>query len=243
VLQAVDAASALLVVEGGVPIDLVFTDVVMPGPLKSTELARRVRELSPSTRVLFTSGYTQNSIVHGGRLDVGIELLSKPYSRDTLAHRIRKMLDQSMLAERDGAAPADAFAIGEAAASHSPHSPPLAAGEPITLLYVEDEPLIREGTAEMLGAMGYVVHQAENAKEALAVLNSRCIDIMITDIGLPDVSGDQLARIARTDFPGLGIIFATGRDTTPLLPRSLMLRKPYDSFAIEAAIRKIAAHA
>src|SRR5690606_18209474 len=61
VLSARDAAAALAVIESGVPIDLLFTDVVMPGPLKSPELARRVRDRSPGMAVLFTSGYTENS--------------------------------------------------------------------------------------------------------------------------------------------------------------------------------------
>ena len=87
-----DAASALAIVESGVPIDLLFTDVVMPGPLRSPELARKARERLPDIAVLFTSGYTENAIVHGGRLDAGVELLSKPYSREALARKIRQVL-------------------------------------------------------------------------------------------------------------------------------------------------------
>jgi CheY-like chemotaxis protein len=75
VFRARDAASALSVVESGVHIDLLFTDVVMPGPLRSPELARKTRERLPGVAVLFTSGYTENAIVHGGRLDPGLELL------------------------------------------------------------------------------------------------------------------------------------------------------------------------
>ncbi len=56
VLTAKDAAGALTVIESGAPVDLLFTDVVMPGPLKSTELARKARERTPSIAVLFTSG-------------------------------------------------------------------------------------------------------------------------------------------------------------------------------------------
>ena len=92
VLQARDADSALSVVDSGVPIDLLFTDVVMPGTMKSTELARLARARLPRLAVLFTSGYTQNAIVHGGRLDEGVELLAKPYSRDDLARKVRKLL-------------------------------------------------------------------------------------------------------------------------------------------------------
>ncbi len=94
VLKAHDAQSALAVIESGVPIDLLFTDVVMPGPLRSPELARRAKLAQPRIEILFTSGYTENSIVHGGRLDPGVALLSKPYSREDLARKIRQMLAQ-----------------------------------------------------------------------------------------------------------------------------------------------------
>ena len=92
VLTARDAASALTVIESGARIDLLFTDVVMPGPLRSPELARMARQRLPSLAVLFTSGYTENAIVHGGRLDRGVELLSKPYTREALARKIRHVL-------------------------------------------------------------------------------------------------------------------------------------------------------
>jgi CheY-like chemotaxis protein len=92
VLKAKDAQSALTVIESGASIDLLFTDVVMPGTLKSPELARKARERLPQLSVLFTSGYTENSIVHSGRLDEGVELLSKPYTREALARRIRHVL-------------------------------------------------------------------------------------------------------------------------------------------------------
>jgi PAS domain S-box-containing protein len=94
VYKAKDAASALSVIEKGHAIDLLFTDVVMPGDLKSPELARRARDRLPGIAVLFTSGYTENAIGHGGRLDAGVDLLPKPYSRDALARKIRQVLQR-----------------------------------------------------------------------------------------------------------------------------------------------------
>ena len=94
VLTAKDAGSALPILESGVRVDLLFTDVVMPGPLRSPELARKAKERLPSIGVLFTSGYTENAIVHGGRLDAGVNLLTKPYSRQVLAARVRRALDE-----------------------------------------------------------------------------------------------------------------------------------------------------
>ena len=92
VLEANNAKSALTIIENGAEIDLLFTDVVMPGTLRSPELAKLAKTRLPRLAVLFTSGYTQNAIVHGGKLDEGVELLSKPYSREALATRIRGVL-------------------------------------------------------------------------------------------------------------------------------------------------------
>ncbi|HEY2596474.1 MAG TPA: ATP-binding protein, partial [Chloroflexota bacterium] len=92
VLEAPEASTALAIVEGGASIDLLFTDVVMPGPLASTELARLARHRISRLAVLFTSGYTENAIVHGGRLDPGVDLLAKPYTREALALKLRQVL-------------------------------------------------------------------------------------------------------------------------------------------------------
>jgi signal transduction histidine kinase len=92
VLKAPDAAAGLAVIESGVAIDLLFTDVVMPGAMRSSDLARKAQELIPGLPVLYTSGYTENAIVHGGRLDPGVELLAKPYTREALARKIRQLL-------------------------------------------------------------------------------------------------------------------------------------------------------
>lgn len=76
------------------PIDLLFTDVVMPGGMGGRELAEAAIKLHPKLKILFTSGYTENSIVHNGRLDLGVKLLSKPYRREQLAAKIREVLDE-----------------------------------------------------------------------------------------------------------------------------------------------------
>ena len=84
----------MLIIDSGRPIDLLFTDVVMPGALRSPELARRARARWPGIAVLYTSGYTQNAIVHGGRLDAGVDLLPKPYTAFALASRVRAVLNK-----------------------------------------------------------------------------------------------------------------------------------------------------
>ncbi|MEX2367388.1 MAG: response regulator, partial [Pseudohongiellaceae bacterium] len=74
-------------------IDLLLTDIIMPGGLNGRELAEQALSKHPSLKVLYTSGYTENAIVHHGRLDPGVELLSKPYRRGELALKVRKVLD------------------------------------------------------------------------------------------------------------------------------------------------------
>jgi CheY-like chemotaxis protein len=94
VLETASGAEAMDVLTR-TPVDLLFTDVVMPGAMGGRELAAAAREVYPGLRVLFTSGYTENSIVHHGRLDQGIRLLSKPYRRELLARKIREALDDA----------------------------------------------------------------------------------------------------------------------------------------------------
>jgi CheY-like chemotaxis protein len=91
-LQAANAAEALKLVESGVPIDLLFTDVIMPGGMNGRQLVDAATALRPALRVLFTSGYTENAIVHHGRLDAGVLLLAKPYRKPELARMIRVAL-------------------------------------------------------------------------------------------------------------------------------------------------------
>ena len=91
-LEAADAEQALAVLERGDRVDLVFTDVVMPGPLRTRDFAQKMRQLRPGLPVLFTSGYTDNAIIHQGRLDEGVHLISKPYAKADLARRIAALL-------------------------------------------------------------------------------------------------------------------------------------------------------
>lgn len=94
VLAAANAREALDILRAEVPIDLLFTDVVMPGGVHGPQLAEQARALRPNLRVLFTSGFTENAIVHHGKLDAGVLLLSKPYRRQELAEKLRQALDQ-----------------------------------------------------------------------------------------------------------------------------------------------------
>jgi DNA-binding response OmpR family regulator len=77
--------------EGGV--DLLFTDVVLPSGMLGNVLADRARAIRPELKILFTTGYARNALDHRGRLDPGVELITKPFSFAELAARIRDLLD------------------------------------------------------------------------------------------------------------------------------------------------------
>ncbi|MDR5856483.1 response regulator [Caballeronia sp. LZ050] len=232
VLRAKDAQSALAIVESGVPIDLLFTDVVMPGPLRSTELARKARERVPGIAVLFTSGYTDNAIVHAGRLDEGIDLLSKPYTHESLARKIRHVLGQ----RADNAPPSPA---------HVDENPPKPAGDaaPLSVLFVEDNEMVRASSAELLRTMGVDISEASSVEEARAHLREHRFDVLLTDVDLAGESGVELAKAASRERPGIGVVFVTGYDLElsdeeqKALPHAIRLRKPYDPAALMEALR------
>ncbi|MFN2348906.1 MAG: ATP-binding protein, partial [Thioalkalivibrio sp.] len=90
--EARDGDQAMDVLRHRHDIDLLFTDVVMPGRLNGLMLAEEARSLRPGLKVLFTSGYTQNARIDHGRLDAGVHLLSKPYRRAELARKVREAL-------------------------------------------------------------------------------------------------------------------------------------------------------
>jgi CheY-like chemotaxis protein len=92
VLEAFSPLQALAMLDEGAAVALLFTDVVMPD-MSGRQLADLAREKHPDIKVLYTTGYTRDAIVHNGMLDPGTSLLAKPFSIDDLAVKIRKILD------------------------------------------------------------------------------------------------------------------------------------------------------
>jgi len=92
-IPAANADEALLLIDQGTACDLLFTDVIMPGSRNGRELAGEVMQRRPGVKVLYTSGYSQSAIIHNGRLDPGVLLLTKPYRRADLARMIRIALE------------------------------------------------------------------------------------------------------------------------------------------------------
>jgi CheY-like chemotaxis protein len=91
-LAASKADEALAIIDGSARIDLLFTDIIMPGAMNGRQLAIEALKRRPGLKVLYTSGYTENAIVHHGRLDAGVLLLTKPYQSADLARMLRTAL-------------------------------------------------------------------------------------------------------------------------------------------------------
>jgi PAS domain S-box-containing protein len=94
VLEASDGPTALKLLETDTPVDLLFTDVVLPNGMDGRRLAEAACRLRPQLKVLFTTGYSRNAIVHNGRLDPGVQLVSKPFTFEALAAKVRLVLDR-----------------------------------------------------------------------------------------------------------------------------------------------------
>jgi CheY-like chemotaxis protein len=173
-----------------------------------------VQQLRPGIRILYTSGYTQNAIVHNGRLDDDAFLLSKPYRKDELARKIRGVLAVPPQAGRpDGAVS--------------------------KVLVVEDVPIIRMATVDMITQIGLRASEAGDGAEALALLEKDPeIAILLTDLGLPGMNGRQLVEKARLLRPGLKVIIASGYSSDVNAQKSDIghLTKPFDVGQLRRAL-------
>jgi len=228
VLKANEASAALTVIDSGVHIDLLFTDVVMPGPLRSPELARKAKERLPGLAVLFTSGYTENAIVHGGRLDRGVELIGKPYTKESLARKIRHVLANEK--QRQAAVPQQAPAdiAHQAAATTHPDT---------KVLLVEDDADIRNNTRDMVEFLGYEVVAVGSAEAALEQLTPD-VQLLIADQQLPGIQGDDLIQLAKARFPHLRVLLASGYGSAIPLKGVGTLPKPYSLDMLRAALEQ-----
>jgi CheY-like chemotaxis protein len=101
VLDADGAAAALRIIDSHPEVKLVFTDIVMP-EVDGRRFAEEALRRRPGLRVLYTTGYTRNAIVHNGVLDPGVQLLSKPYTLEQLALNLREVLDTPVAASGTG---------------------------------------------------------------------------------------------------------------------------------------------
>jgi CheY-like chemotaxis protein len=91
-LEAVNAASCLKILQSGVRIDLLVTDVGLPGGMNGRQLADAARVLRPELKVLFITGYAENAVINQGHLDHGMQVMTKPFAMEALGLKIREMI-------------------------------------------------------------------------------------------------------------------------------------------------------
>jgi CheY-like chemotaxis protein len=193
VFEAVDAPAALEILQREPGILLLFTDLGLPGGIDGKALAERARLARPSLKVLITTGYADNSLIHEGRLAPDVDLLNKPFTFAALAGRIREVLDAES---------------GNHRAANR-------------ILVVEDEPLLQAYMFDTLAEGGLQVETAGSFQEALAKIQGSDDSFAgaIIDLGLPDRPGDELILPIRESRPDLPIILATGYANEDVLRR------------------------
>ena len=198
VLTAANGDAALELMNSDAPIDLLFTDVIMPGAMKGGELAAHAARRDPPLPVLLVSGYTRDELTHGEGVPPGVVLLGKPYRRDDLARTVRSVLDQ----HRKAAAPQNTTQTATPATTPGTNA--------ASLLLVEDDALSREAMHAMLTAFGLRCTAAANAEDALALTGTQRFDVLLTDLTLPGQSGAELARTLLRAQPHLQVLLMSG---------------------------------
>ncbi len=256
VLQAPNGQQGLDLLMREPGVRLLFSDIGLPGGMNGRRLAEEARRRRPDLRVLFTTGYAADALVHDGRLDAGVQLITKPFTYPALAAKLREVLDGAAMTNTLASsvppsvppAPKPSTTPTAPAASAPGSSANVAskAGEPPCVLVVEDEALIRMVTVDTLETLGFQVAEAGSATEAVNVLQSgREIAAALIDMGLPDRKGDVLVGELRQIKPELGVIVASGYSTDNLKKRvaedriTKLLPKPYDGRQLEAALKSI----
>ncbi len=239
VLRARDAGAALTVLESGAAVDLLFADMIMPGPLKSGDLIRHARRNRPSLGVLLTSGYAAPD-----ELDIeqrGIELLQKPYSREALASKVRSAIENTRSPNPKQTAEGPETGTPPCAAENEREEGQAELDRRRIVLLCEDDYLIRLTTAEILEDAGFLVIEAGSGTEALAALETSAVDVLITDFGLPDMTGVDLLHRVRETRPDMPALIATGHVDVGKLPagRTEQLTKPFDDTLLMDALNRL----
>jgi CheY-like chemotaxis protein len=215
VLEAPNGKTVLDALERRPDIRLLFTDVGLPRGMNGRQLAEAARGRRRDLKVLFTTGYARNAIVHDGRLDPRVQLITMPFTYAALALRLREILDMQT-------APAAILVVEDE----------------ILIQMLAAEYL------EELGFKAEVAGSAAAAKSKLALLKGEFAAVVV-DIGLPDATGDALVRELRGIYPALPILVASGESPASLMDRFKsyervsVLGKPYTIAQLESALRSI----
>jgi PAS domain S-box-containing protein len=213
VLTAASGDQALEVLHGRVPVDLLFTDVSMPGRLTAAGLVRAAGRLAPAMAVVLTSGHAIDTSLLDADMPRDVVLLPKPYTLPQLALTLRTRLDAR----------------------------PARSG-PLRFLVVEDDPDARLLTCEILEALGYAARGAATAEQALVLLRDGSVDVLFTDLNLPGMRGDTLAALACAAQPSLRVIVASGEGSVDVDAgphAAAMLPKPFELTRLQHTIDAI----
>jgi PAS domain S-box-containing protein len=215
VIEAKDGHAALKLLDSHPHVKVLFTDVGLPGGMNGRQLADEARRRRPQLKVLFTTGYARNAIVHDGRLDPGVELITKPYTQAALSTKLRHIIDFS----------------------EGPSRILLVEDEPlIQMLAVE--------FLEDAGLKVDTAGTAREALNKLALMSGRFAAVVV-DIGLPDRKGDDLVREIRSRDSSLPIIVASGQGTENVRElfryekQIAFVSKPYVANDLYAALREL----
>jgi CheY-like chemotaxis protein len=202
-LEAATGSAALRVLEQHPEIALIFTDVGLPGGMNGRQLADEARRRRPDLKILFTTGYARNAIVHEGRLDPGVQLVTKPFTSAAIGAKLRDILDQR-------ARPARILLVEDEALVRI-----------LATEYLEDAGYHVEPAVSVADALAKVrLLQGE-------------VDAAVIDVGLPDRKGDALVSELRALYPALPIVIASGYEEAHLRERFkddgriAFLNKPY----------------
>ncbi|MGD9980237.1 MAG: response regulator [Hyphomonadaceae bacterium] len=215
VLEAEDAEAALDVLDHHPEVDLLFTDVRLPGPFNGRELAERARRDRPCLKVLLTTGYASEIVASSGRVEAGLELLPKPFTDDALTDKVR-----AVLARHDG-----------------PRRVLVVEDEVLVRMVIAEDLSDAGYEVEEAGSIA----EAETKFREL----DGAIVAAIIDIGLPDGRGDQLAARARARQLGLAIILATGYEDAAARAKAdgdrrvRVIGKPFDGPRLIAALAEL----
>ncbi|MCW5623360.1 MAG: response regulator [Burkholderiales bacterium] len=187
VVCAANGAEAMNIVRALSDIDLLLTDVIMPGGWNGPQLVEAARTVLPGLKVLFSSGYANEALVHGGHLDPGVNLLSKPYGRRELASKVRMVLGEPAVAARP-----------------SPRRN--------RLLVLDDDPMVAKVLCIAAERLGFEVEMTSDVAAFLKRVTDGAPSHVAIDLAMPGTAGvlvlDQLAEAGC----GASVIIASGAD-------------------------------
>jgi len=214
VLEAENGFAGLRLLDSNFDVRVLFTDIGLPGGMNGRQFAEEARKRRPELKVLFTTGYARNAIVHDGRLDPGVELITKPFGQAALSAKLRDIIDAARV-------PGRILLVEDEQLIQM-----------IAIEYLEEAGF----TVDAAGS-------ASEAMNKLALAHGG-VDAVIVDIGLPDRGGDVLIREMRAIHPSLPIVLATGRGTLNLKDvlggeeKVALVTKPYTAQDLLGALRR-----